>query len=132
LLSPELVWDEYKYRHDLCWRLVFQYTAAIVSLNVAPYVAERVAAAFDYWILLLPAIGLFLAWVGRQRLSGEHDLLDRVRRRHRALHYPSLYGADIMPGEGSLRRHTDWYMSGLAFGALVNMIMIVWKWLPAV
>jgi hypothetical protein len=132
LLDPELVWDEYKYRHDLCWRLVFQITAAVVTLNVIPYIEEHVAAELDYWILALPAIGLALALIGRERLRREQDILDRVRCRHRGLHYPELYGADFSPGEGSLQRHTDWFLFALAILAVLNMLMIAWRWLPAV
>jgi hypothetical protein len=131
-LDASLVWDEYKYRHDLCWRLVFQLTAAVVALNIVPYVQEHVAATLHYWVLSLPAIGLALALFGRERLRREHDILDRVRRRHRVMHYPHLYGSDFVSETGSFKRHTDWYLTALAILGIANMVMIIWKWLPAV
>jgi hypothetical protein len=128
-LTRELVWDEYKYRHDLCWRLLFQLTAAVVTLNVVPYVAEGVADKLGYWILAAPAVGLLLALTGWRRLRGEHALLDDVRRRHRDLSR-GLYRKEVKSGEGSLRLETDAYMGLLVLAALLNMAMITWKWLP--
>jgi hypothetical protein len=35
--AGRLLWDEYKYRHDLIWKLVFQLTTAVILINTAPY-----------------------------------------------------------------------------------------------
>jgi len=35
--KAQVLWNEYKYRHDLVWRVLFQVTAAAVILSVAPY-----------------------------------------------------------------------------------------------
>ena len=89
-VNADLVWDEYKYRHDLCWRLVFQITAAVVAAYVVPYIEEGIANKLGYWILALPSIGVSLALFGWMRLRREQRILDRVRKEHRELH-PKLY-----------------------------------------
>ena len=31
------LWEEYKYRHEHIWKLIFQLTTAVVALSVVPY-----------------------------------------------------------------------------------------------
>ncbi len=37
LQKAGLLWEEYKYRHDLLWRITFQITVASVVLAIVPY-----------------------------------------------------------------------------------------------
>jgi hypothetical protein len=130
-LDPDLVWDEYKYRHDLCWRLVFQITAAVVAIYVVPYIEEGIANQLGYWILALPSIGVTLAVFGWLRLRREQDLLDDLRNRHRELH-PNLYRLKASYKGDSFNRHTDLYLLSLAILGLVNLGVIIFVWLPRV
>ncbi|CAN5889612.1 hypothetical protein BH18ACI4_BH18ACI4_01590 [soil metagenome] len=40
LETLQLLWEEYKYRHDLVWRVIFQLTTAIVVLSIIPYIKQ--------------------------------------------------------------------------------------------
>jgi hypothetical protein len=127
-LNADLVWDEYKYRHDLCWRLVFQVTAAVVATYVVPYLEEGIAEELGYWILALPSIGVALALFGWVRLRRELDILDKVRDEHRRLH-PDLYKCQA---ESTFTEHTAWYMGSLVLLGLLNVGVILLVWLPRV
>jgi hypothetical protein len=83
--EPGPIWDEYKYRHDLCWRLIFQITTAVVVISVIPYIEEDVASTLQRWIIALPVIGILLVLFGLARLRGEIELLDMVKTKHREL-----------------------------------------------
>jgi hypothetical protein len=55
------VWEEYRYRHDLIWRLLFRMTAAAVLLSIAPFtIDDLVAKRAGAWVDALPAIALAL------------------------------------------------------------------------
>jgi hypothetical protein len=87
--AGRLLWDEYKYRHDIIWKLVFQLTTAVILINTAPYLEDDVTRGLGYAMLAVPAIAIVLAWLGVLRLTREHVLLDEVRKRHQKLHsYP--------------------------------------------
>jgi hypothetical protein len=128
-LSADLVWDEYKYRHDLCWRLVFQITAGVVAISVVPYLEENIADELGRWILVLPSIGVALALFGWLRLRREQAILDQVRKRHHELH-PRLYGGEAGSDGGSFKLHTDLYLLALVILGLLNVGVIVLVWLP--
>ena len=38
----QFLWEEYKYRHDLCWRVLFRLTSAVVILAIVPYLYQKV------------------------------------------------------------------------------------------
>ena len=46
--------DEYKYRHDLVWRLVFRLTLVVATLSVIPYLPRLQNEAHS--ILLIPPL----------------------------------------------------------------------------
>lgn len=55
------VWEEYRYRHDLIWRLLFRMTAAAVLLSIAPFtIDDRVVKRAGARVDALPAIALAL------------------------------------------------------------------------
>jgi hypothetical protein len=130
-LPADLVWDEYKYRHDLCWRLVFQITAGVVAISVVPYLEKDIANELGRWILVLPSIGVALAFFGWLRLRKEQAILDEVRKRHRELH-PTLYGVEAESDGRSFKLHTDLYLLTLVIVGLLNVGVIVRVWLPSV
>jgi hypothetical protein len=61
------LWEEFKYRHDLIWRLLFRVTAVAALLSIAPFTISDVAGSkAGFWVKFLPAlaIGLVLAsWI---------------------------------------------------------------------
>jgi hypothetical protein len=59
--KAQVLWNEYKYRHDLVWRVLFQVTAAAVILSVAPYLAPpEVVYYLRLWLLAAPVLAFVL------------------------------------------------------------------------
>ncbi|HXD11604.1 MAG TPA: hypothetical protein VN653_16180 [Anaerolineales bacterium] len=52
--EAKFLWDEYRYRHDLCWRLIFQITTAVVAILIVPYIQPTItkSVALGLWLCL--------------------------------------------------------------------------------
>jgi hypothetical protein len=129
--DPEFIWDEYKYRHELCWTLVFRITAAVVIVSVIPYVEKDLARELDVWIVAPPAVGLFLAVLGLLRVRSELRLLETIRGKHRALH-GAYYDISYDDCESTFERDMMTYLVLLAVLAFANILVIIFHWLPAI
>lgn len=74
------LWDEYKYRHNLIWKLIYGVIIATTTVIVIPYTEAKIVNTLDpkaYDILLfLPLVVVITAWFAILR---EIDLLDRVK-----------------------------------------------------
>lgn len=73
------LWEEYRYRHDLIWSLLFRMTAAVTLLSIAPYTIDDVAreGAGD-WVVVLPLLGALLALGGWVLLRFEMKLFGPI------------------------------------------------------
>ena len=91
----ELLWDEYKYRHGLCWRLLFQLTFAIVIISVIPYTYDDEVKPKELLLFVL-ALAMYLNWITIKRISHEIDLWEDVKKKHddvrKTLKIPNLTG----------------------------------------
>jgi hypothetical protein len=61
------LWEEYRYRHDLIWRLLFRVTAVAALLSIVPFtISDQVRDDAGFAVDLLPALALvliFASWV---------------------------------------------------------------------
>jgi hypothetical protein len=87
------LWNEYQYRHDLVWRLVFRLTAAVVVLGIIPYTQGKVIDQIGMWIIVSPIFGVALASIWSHRLDSELKHLDRIRDLYRPLQDSLFYKA---------------------------------------
>jgi len=55
------LWEEFKYRHDLIWQRIFQFTTAIVLISIIPYIRQDLAGLLGNGILVAPVLAIFLA-----------------------------------------------------------------------
>ena len=84
LCSPEeanLLWDEYKYRHDLIWKHVIRSTVAVIILITVPYSTDLI---YDKYLVGGASVAAVLylchtLWV----IYREHELLVNVKNLHR-------------------------------------------------
>jgi hypothetical protein len=84
--KAQVLWNEYKYRHDLVWRVIFQVTASAVILSVTPYLApENVVYYLRVWLLAAPVLASVLAIFSMRVVDNEQDILDEIRSAHRRL-----------------------------------------------
>jgi len=95
------LWEEYRYRHDLIWRLLFRITFVAVLLSIAPFtINDSVRQRVGFWIYSLPVLAFLLVLGGWLLLVKEFWLfqpIDNLYRyfRKRALEeqlpYPLTY-----------------------------------------
>jgi hypothetical protein len=118
---PELVWAEYQYRHDLCWRLIFQTTIATILIYVAPYIERDVAVKLRKWMVLLPLIGIALVVFALLRFLSEDNLLKTVREHHWSTR-------DVK--HSSFRRHATLFLLALIALGVLDIVAIWRVWVP--
>jgi hypothetical protein len=78
------LWEEYRYRHDLVWRLLFRVTSVAVLLLFVPFLTnDSVRDVADNWILVPPAIAILVVLMGIVELGLEMRLFERVKDAYR-------------------------------------------------
>lgn len=73
------LWDEYKYRHGLCWDAVYKVTAAVVALGMVPYINRHLEDQMDWYLLLPPILGTIFAWFSFRLIEAEFSIWQPVR-----------------------------------------------------
>jgi hypothetical protein len=119
-LSPgegaSLLWEEWKYRHDLFWQAFYRWGTAAVVVSVVPYVQPRLVDDLGSVVLVFPALAALLAVGASWHLFAEYARLLRVTARYRealgvyapaAVHYPSRLISWV------LRWPVGWVVSGV-------------------
>jgi hypothetical protein len=62
LENAKYLWEEYRYRHDLIWRLLFRLTFVAVLLTITPFtINQAIRHRVDGWLTLLPILAILLA-----------------------------------------------------------------------
>ena len=79
--EANLLWDEYKYRHDLIWKHLIRSTTAVVALLTVQYLADLPRDPLLVGVAFFLAIGytIFTYWV----LQSELILYEQVKKLHR-------------------------------------------------
>ena len=126
-----LIWDEYKYRHEHRWKLLFQITAAVVIVSVAPYTNEKVAMALGNRIILLPLLGIILTAFSCLRVKKELALWKDIRDRHIEFQRILLILDHNKLQKSTFKRDVLGYLIILGILDLFNMAIIAFVWIPA-
>jgi hypothetical protein len=132
--DPQVLWEEYEYRHSLVWKVIVQITTGVVVLSVVPYVAnETIVERLQVGVLAAPALAFVLALFAVLVINNELDILDTIRREHRKQHREILgicYDTDR--GDGTdrsvFRRWVKAYLLLLQrahFRGFVNVYLLV-------
>lgn len=79
------LWDEYKYRHDLCWRTVYRALFAVVFLAAIPYVRIDLAKALNFWMIIPTVLGVFIAVLSIFVVSNELERFGKIKDSYREL-----------------------------------------------
>jgi hypothetical protein len=128
LERAKLLWDEYKYRHEYCWRTVFQLTTAIVILSVIPYVHKDIVMILTWGILALPVLSLALALFSLFLMNRELDSLRKIKDEYRKLQ-ATLF--EIRYTRKSMFKSVFlMYLLTLVFLSLVNLWLVARIWIP--
>lgn len=79
------LWDEYKYRHDLCWRAIYKIVTSVVLLSVIPYIRDELTKVLDGWMVIPPVLGVMLAAFGICMLRNELAIFAKSKLAHHTL-----------------------------------------------
>ena len=128
------LWNEYQYRHDLVWRLVFRLTAAVVVLGIIPYTQGKVIDQIGMWIIVSPISGVALAIIWSRRLNSELIHLDYIRGLYKPLQDSLFYKAhevtelakDHEVEEHAFSREIRFYSSAVTVLAAFNVGFSAW------
>ena len=119
--EAELLWDEYKYRHEHCWKTIFQLTSASVLLGVVPYLDAKLPKVLAYWLLAPPILSVALIGFAMFRMRRELYLLRQVKSLHRD-RQKCLYHFRHDGPKGTFDKHVWWYLAVLLLLAIMNVI----------
>ena len=85
------LWEEYKYRHDLIWRLLFRVTLVATLLSIAPFTIDQlVQERSGPWVEFLPGLAMVLVAASWPVLVVEFRLFEPVDARYVELQRDAL------------------------------------------
>jgi hypothetical protein len=103
-----LLWEEWKYRHDLFWRLLFRWAGAVITLWVIPFLKPNVFKPWPWVAFLFPVLAFLLSLGSGWILGTEYSCLEMVARKYNELRkdfappitenrlYASAYGGRLV------------------------------------
>ncbi len=128
LEEAQFLWDEYKYRHELCWKLIFQVTTAVVAILVIPYIRLDITKSVGLWILALPCLAIILVVFAKSRLTRELEILAKIRTAHRERQGQKHHIA--WTSDGHFTRDVTRYLIGLILVSIADIFALVYVWWP--
>ena len=129
LEEAKFLWDEYRYRHELCWKLIFQITTAVVAILIIPYIKPDITKSVGIWMVALPFLAIILVVFSMSRLKRELEVLDKIRTAHRERQGKIHHIA--WTSDGHFTRDVILYLIGLALVGIADMIALIYIWRPA-
>lgn len=132
--AASLLWDEYRFRHQIFWGSLFRWGAGIITLWILPYIRQDVVGKVrDVSIGPLAVIAIFpiaafvFSVLAAIHLGFEYSRLDKVRRK-----YDEVLGSFRPdPESHSLFKRRVGVLIYCAFGVLFALISLVDLWVLA-
>ena len=87
----ELIWEEYKYRHDLYWKSIYLWGGAATAIFIAPFFKPELIVLGSA-IFIFPVVGLAISLIGAWHLASESERLGVVGAK-----YNQIRGAQYSP-----------------------------------
>jgi hypothetical protein len=156
LQVAEYLWEEYRYRHDLVWKLVFRVTAVATALLIAPFLVDKsVQKVVGNWLLFLPLLAIAVILTGYYVLLCELELLEKIRNAYRQVQNQALHHLEPQwrphppPSEQGEPKRTKWqqlkrfrvdhfearvsvFMLLLLVAAFAFFFLFLFAWLPRI
>jgi hypothetical protein len=129
----QILWEEYKYRHELCWKNTFQITLAFVALSVIPYLHKEVVRALGWTVIAAPLLALALVGFAVLVMINELILFGKIKGKYREKQQTAFN----IPHENSSEKDSFFwfvliYLLILLLLCLVNLVYIGRFWVPYV
>ena len=129
------LWDEYKYRHDLVWRVALRLSFVVAFLSVIPWVNDPLTMKLGRLMLLLPGLSVMLAILGSLVIFNEYRLLLIIKDAYRRLQrdfFCTTFGESNKipdyPNGPSFGSFLFLYLLSLTGLALANYVTLSVKW----
>ena len=141
------LWDQYKYRHELCWSAVYKVTIAVLGLAVVPYANDSLTEFAKYGMLVPPVLGTAFAAFGVGLVKNELDIFGEVKLAFHTLQNTFLEARipdadtrravthDITPRSVRKTRFDTYvwaFMIGLVTASFANTVFVLTVWIPTV
>jgi hypothetical protein len=129
----KLLWEEYRYRHDLIWRLLFRVTAVATALSIAPFGIENlVKSDVGFWVTLLPVLAVLTLLGSGLIIRSENRRFGEVKKLYRAA-LDQAVGEEAHPGPK--KDLFEWflfpYLGCLLILGLVIVVLVWLVWYPS-
>ena len=119
------LWDEYRYRHELCWNLLFKITLVTATISITPYLNKEIIGEAGRLVYFTPPIGILLALVGGIWLIKEALLLGIIRSEYRERQKQVLNKNLHKENKSSFTAFIIIYMTLLTGLAILNFKMLI-------
>jgi hypothetical protein len=136
------LWEEYKYRHDLIWRLLFRVTAVAALLSIVPFtISDSVRENAGFAVNLVPALALVLILASWRLLVFEWKLFAPIVTDYREAQKRARQGLQLdadgqptgpvpkkpeVPGQRDIFKLIVYVYPGILFGLAACVSLIVW------
>jgi hypothetical protein len=130
------LWEEYKYRHDLIWRLLFRLTAVAAVLSIVPFtINDSVREYAGFSVNLVPAVALGLIAGGWKLLLFEWKLFVPVNEDYRKAQKRARQGLRVQEGghardpdprEQDMFKLMVYVYPGILLGLAAFVSLLVW------
>jgi hypothetical protein len=129
----ETLWQEYRYRHDLVWRILATAAVFVTTLAIVPYSSTEVTTTLGCWILFAPAGSVLAVLIASRVLHREVILMEYVRQEYTSRRdwYLGLAGAQNLGNPGFRQSVRLLLAIGIAV-SLGNGLLIFFVWLPSI
>lgn len=121
------LWDEYKYRHGLCWQAVYKIIAAVLFLGGLPYVNPSLTKGLGWFVLVPPIMGTLFAVFGVFVVNNELKLFAYAKVAHNKLQVRfirSVMANDEVEGKAVEELNTN-NPRGTLFDIYVHVLLIM-------
>ena len=127
--EANLVWDEYKYRHDLIWKHSIRSTVAVLALVTVPYSTAFATDALFVSCASILAIGYtaFTFFVVQRELQLLEPIRELHRRRQRTLFGFSQETRAGIPFSGRVKMYLAAMFVAAILAATVQAIHLLLK-----
>ena len=121
LEEARLIWDEYKYRHDLIWKHLIRSTIAVIALLTVSY--SSALEASEQLILVASILAILYIIFNFFVLSAELGLLEGVKKLHRQ-RQNNLYKMHTQGEKGMVgfSVRVRLYLAGLLILSIIVMV----------
>ena len=117
------LWVEYRYRHDLVWRILVTSAVLVTTLSIIPYTSIEVARAFGRLILLAPVCSAIAVVLSALVLRREVELMELVNKKYNECRKEYL-GVEHKPHNGESR-----FPRAVSLLLILGLIVSAGNWL---